>query len=191
MEVAMTTESNKKTKSKASITLIANDETQAKAASLLDNMLAKVKSREIQNPALAIIKQNISKIDDLCRAGATLKQVYEHLNNGLKLGISASSFVQYVRVVRKEVGSELYVPREQKQRKENAKEGTASAVLTETTNAQAVQLEAQEWNCSECEEKSVRTHFIKNPEDFYWKCPACGMLYYDNDGKITNARLKK
>lgn len=97
------------------------DETQSKAAVLLDDMLVRVKARIPANPALALIKKNIDKIDELNRQGATLAQIFVQLDKGLKMGISASSFVQYVRRIRKEIGSEMYVSREQSKSKTKVK----------------------------------------------------------------------
>jgi len=154
-----------------------DDATIEKAGTLLDEMLEEVKSRKVQNPALALIKHNISKIDALCEAGATLSQVYEKMNRQIKLGISASSFVQYVRRVRQETGSKLYVPREAKQKQEQAIMPEVSAKIDE-----------QGWNCLDCASSSTTdVHEGKT----YYECESCHICYAaDENGNITTTRFE-
>lgn len=169
------------------------DEVQEKAEALLSDMLKKVKSRVPLNPALALIKQNIKQIDEINREGATLAQIFEHMNKGLKLGISASSFVQYVRRVRQETGSELYVKREQHKSKSKAEAEAAPTARADNDNAPEAQEETAsgaEWNCTECESKAERRESSKRPGFYYWQCPKCGTNYLDEKGELSNERAK-
>lgn len=169
------------------------EKTQSKAAALLDDMLAKVKARVPLNPALALVKQNIEKIDELNKEGATLAQIFEHMNKGLKLGISASSFVQYVRRIRQETGSDLYVKREKGKSKTEARSEAAPSARAETMGAPDVMAEtaaAAGWNCAECETRATRRESSKHPGKFYWRCAACGTNYLDDNGELSNERAK-
>lgn len=181
-------DTNEKKKAKAKAFEL-TDETQAKAEALLSDMLGKVKARVPANPALALVKQNIGLIDELSKEGATLAQIFTQLDKGLKMGISASSFTQYVRRIRKEVGSELYVAREQHKGKNKAEAEAAPAARAETTDAPAVTTETAQvtgWNCGECKDGKPAEHRGKK----YFECAKCGIAYAaDADGNITTNRF--
>ena len=186
--------SDKQDKKKAKAkTFEMTDETQAQAESLLNDMLARVKARVPANHALALVKQNINIIDELNREGATITQIFGQLDKSLKLGISASSFVQYVRRIRKEIGSEMYVSREQSKSKATGNMEAAPAARAETDGAPVVQREtaaAAGWNCAECESKAERRESTKHPGNFFWRCSACGTNYRDENGELTSERAK-
>lgn len=179
----MASNEKKKSAREASKLLVVTEETQAQAAEILDKMLVAIKAHT-ENPALAIIKQQIGKIDALNKAGASLNQIYEHLNSELKLGITPSSFTQYVRKVRQEVGSELYVargPRKPKTSKEQAK--------ADAPAAQEATPPVAEWKCERCEAEAERRESTKQPGTFFWKCGKCGAFYKDNNGVISSEKL--
>lgn len=173
----MDSDIKKKTAKAKGKLLVATEETQAQAAAILDKMMVSIKAHT-ENPALAVIKQQIGKIDELNKAGATLNQIYNQLNDGLKLGITASSFTQYVRKIRQEVGSELYVPRGERKNKDKSK---ADAPATETATI---------WNCDKCESEATRHESTKKPGAFFWKCPGCGSFYEDAAGELTSKKLR-
>jgi len=91
-----------------------NDKTLNKADAVLTEMLSEAKSRQPKHPVAALIKQKIAQIDELSAEGASLTEIYERLDKALALGISFSSFVQYVRGIRREVGSKMLVTRKKK-----------------------------------------------------------------------------
>ena len=181
-------QNHKKTKGKDTAFELTT-ETQAKAELLLNDMLAKVKARIPTNPALALVKQNIGLIDELSKEGATLAQIFGQLDKGLKMGISASSFVQYVRRIRKEIGSEMYVSREQYKSKAKGNMKAAPTARAETTGALEVTAETAngaEWNCTECKNGKPAEHRGKK----YFECSQCGIAYAaDANGNITANRF--
>ena len=91
-----------------------NDKTLNKAGAVLTEMLAETKTRLPKHPVAALIKHKIAQIDSLSAEGASLTEIYERLDRALVLGISFSSFVQYVRGIRRETGSKMLVTRKKK-----------------------------------------------------------------------------
>lgn len=166
-------DSEKKTTKKK--VLKADEKTIEKVSGVLDQLLLEIAEKSV-HPAEAIIRKNIEKIDALARKKMTLAQVYERLNRQIPLGISAASFTQYVRKIRQEIGSDLYVPRKSERKKEK-----------ETEAVQAVQ---EEWHCEKCEEKSQRHELSKFPGIFFWQCPECKANYTDINGVISKQRIK-
>ena len=77
-----------------------------KAGAILDNIVVQQK-----NPVLRLIEENLEKIDELQKQGASLKLIYNELNKELNLGITYPSFSTYVYSTRKKVKSELYKER--------------------------------------------------------------------------------
>ena len=189
---------------------IADAETQAKAKAVLQELLLKVNEKVIQNPALAIVKEQINVIDELQTKGATLAQIYEHLNSALKIGITSASFTQYVRSVRKETGSPLLKKYKARAKKSEVAEQSyekapadstdvaSNAVATENHSAnEIVTSEVQKkngiasdaveekLNCEYCKTESKRFR-SNNDNKIYWKCEKCQTKYADKDGKLTS-----
>lgn len=202
----MKNETVKKQKVKVS-KFIADAEAQAKAKSVLQNLLEKVKAKEVQNPALAIVKEQINVIDELQKNGATLAQIYEHLNNEIKFGITAASFTQYVRSVRKETGSSMlkkYKPRAKKSEVVDKSSEQAPAIssdvevnkdnsasnITINQNEKKIDIADEEkWNCTECKTKSTRIESKARAGIFYWQCQACKTFYADKNNELSNEVL--
>lgn len=187
----MSDNQKKKKSGKEKAILIADNETQSKVNAILDEMLSE-KREQKGNVVLAIIKQNLSKIDALCKKGFSLAEIYVKLTKQIPLGISSSSFTQYVRKIRQEVGSDLYKAREQKTSKspdtQKAQKETAPAARAEKIEAPlsaAVQAEtSQKWNCPQCALQAKKYGTT-------WICPACNASYQDDNGKISGVRIKK
>jgi len=93
-----------------------------KADAVLSEMLSEEKARLPKHPVAALIRQKIAQIDELSAEGASLIEIYGRLNSALLLGISLSSFVQYVRGIRRETGSKMYVSRKKKMRETEEKQ---------------------------------------------------------------------
>ena len=187
--------------------LIADSETQAKAKSVLTELLLKVKAKEVQNPALAIVKEQINLIDELQQNGATLAQIYEHLNNQIKFGITAASFTQYVRSVRKETGSSMLKKYKARAKKSEINEQApaipsnivSNAGVTENTSSSNISVSEVEkkndivieekWNCTECKTKSTRIESKARAGIFYWQCQACKTFYADKNNELSSEIL--
>ena len=159
------------------------EETQTKAAALLDDMLVRVRARIPSNPALALVKQNIEKIDELNKEGATLAQIFEHMNKGLKLGISASSFVQYVRRIRQETGSELYVSRKQHQSKNKAEAEAAHAERSTEVEWNQEQTTGAVAACPACGSSNFAAELMPGINKNLWRCDDCKHICEDVNGQ--------
>ena len=174
---------------KREIQLELNDKTLKKAADALIAMKEEFSKRVVKRPAEELIRQNIEQIDELSKIGASLPQIYERLNKSVSLGISANSFAVYVRRIRKEVGSDQYNQRTQKQIvRDNKKDFTTSS--SETVNAQSTKneavKEANRLHCKEC----VNAKKIDLGGIEVYHCDVCGSDYAVNkDGTMLKERL--
>lgn len=66
---------------------------------------------------------------------------------------------------------------------------TFAGYVCSEAKARGIKLEKpMPWNCPACAEKSVRT---EKDGRAWWHCPACRMLYADDNGKVSQKRLAK
>lgn len=130
-----------------------------KAGTILDNIVVKQK-----NPIIRLIEENLNKIDELQKQGASLKLIYNELNKELNLGITYASFSTYVYSTRKKLRSELYSPR---------KSSTEKAVK-------------EDWNCEQCKNSVAKKYEGKT----IFVCSNCNTVYKANEnGEISSTRF--
>ena len=97
-----------------------NDKAVSTANKLLDDHMNRIQNKSLNQP-FCTIRAVIGKIDELTDAGSSLGKIFEVLNGGLRLGISRSSFVQYVKAARRESGSKHYKLRAKNKTKTEAR----------------------------------------------------------------------
>lgn len=167
---------------KEKITFELSEKTIAIAEMLVAQMQKEAKEQAPKNQAAAFIQQYIKQIDSLSEAGFTLSQIYERFNQKLKLGISASSFVQYVRAVRKETGSKFYRTVEQRKSK---KEAVKEAVVEQKVDSIAAE-STHDLYCPKCvDAKKMDIGGI-----VVYRCEACGSDYAaDKNGAMLKQKL--
>ena len=137
-----------------------------KAGTILDNIVVKQK-----NPIIRLIEENLNKIDELQKQGASLKLIYNELNKELNLGITYASFSTYVYSTRKKLRSELYSPRK-------------SSAVKAASAVKAVNKE--NWNCEQCKNSVAK----KYGERTIFVCNNCKTAYEaDKNGKISSTKF--
>lgn len=167
-----------------SATLELNEKTLAKSKEVLETMLEEVKNRAPKKPAETIVKENIELIDKLSKSGVSLPIIYERLNKAIPLGITSASFTQYIRNVRKMVGSDLYV--ERRKQKSKKKEDTSNNIATENNSIATIK---SSFKCESCENQAEMYASPKIEGKNFWHCKECNTFYYDENGTLTNKQL--
>ena len=149
-------------------TLEINDKVIAKSKQVLESMLEEVKNRAPKKPAETIVKENISTIDKLSKSGVSLPKIYERLNKEIPLGITSASFTQYVRNVRKQVGSELY--------KELGKRKSKKQINNDNFKCECCKTEAEIYESEKINMK-------------FWYCKKCDTFYHDENDSLSSKQL--
>ena len=93
-------EQTKKKRISKKNTLMVTDEIKTKVSEALQQMILEVKDRKQEKMAETLIRENLEFIEELSKAGSSMKQIFERINKTVKLGISPASFAVYVRRIK-------------------------------------------------------------------------------------------
>ena len=125
--------------------------------------------------------------------GTSLLRIYNDLRKATGLKISYRSFQNYVSGAARDAGLRPAKPKKEAvppARPVPDAVPAPASVETPPAVEETASPAAAEWECPECLTGAKRQEFRKDPGKFYWKCPACEMVYNDNGGEISPQRLR-
>jgi hypothetical protein len=180
---------NKATAKKRTKQAVYDEVVDGKYKEAMKDMLSAAPAVLRQNYALTVVRKNIAAIDEMSKRGASLTAIYNKLNNAAAVGVTANTFVQYVRQVRQETGSVMYRSREERLGRVVAAKTAAVVDGVNDAVADAVPggktLDCPTTNCGGEVGLYERTKAAGDGDRLrIWWCEKCGICFVDSDGSI-------
>ena len=138
--------------------------------------LSEVPAPAVKMTARAAISKWLPSIITEQARGTSLLRIYNDLRKAAGLKISYRSFQNYVSKASQAAGLRPGKPK--------AEAEAAPSGMVETASE-------KQWNCAECETKAERRESKSQHGKFFWQCAACGTYYADNNGELSNIRMRK